>query len=86
MGISPITGVRGVSLLKPSKNESFVSPALAVDASGRASDDTYDNSGEALAQAFEEEDHGLDPDSEAAAGEGAGPAPVDADSRVNLFA
>jgi hypothetical protein len=86
MGISPVAGVRGVALLKPPKNASFVPPALAVDASGRARDDTYGDSREALARELEEEDRGLDSDSEAGAGEGAESAPVDADSRVNLFA
>ncbi len=86
MGISPIAGVRGVLLLKPSKNESFVPPPLAVDASGRAGDDTYDDSGEALSREPEEEDPGLDSDSEAGVDEGEESAPVNADSRVNLFA
>ena len=86
MGISPIAGVRGVSLLMLSKNESFVPPALAVDASGRTGDDTYDDRREALAEELEEEGHSVESDSEASAGEGSDSAQVDAESRVNLFA
>jgi hypothetical protein len=86
MGISPVAGVRGLSLLKPSKNESFVPPALAVEASGRAGDDTYDDSGETHGRGLKEEASDVDSEPEAGAGEGTASAPVDPDLRVNLFA
>jgi hypothetical protein len=88
MGLSPIAGIRAVSLLKPSHAESFVPPALASDPAGQAGDDRYSSSGE---------DSGRDPDPENAdpeperAGESGADleealAPAVTETKVNFFA
>ena len=86
MEISPIAGVCGASLLKPPKEESDMPSALAVDASGRTGDDTYEASDEGADRGPEEEMSGQNPDSEVSASEGANSAAADTGSRVNLFA
>jgi hypothetical protein len=55
MEVGPITGVRALSLLNPSRAVSALDPVFKIDATGRADDETYSPSRKAADRGLEEE-------------------------------
>jgi hypothetical protein len=56
MEIRPIRGVRAVSLLNPSRSESTVPSAFAIDSSARTGDDAYSGSRNSPDRGLEEKE------------------------------
>ena len=86
MEVGPVTGIRGVSLLRPPETEVLVLPAAAVKPSIQTGDDAYSAGSETPDRDIEEDISEVDLDSEAGPEIEMDPASSESDCRIDVLA